>query len=108
MLMTYRTKSITTISIIIISISLPYLTIDFNKCELLHFGNGNLYFPFKLSFVNLINFECEKILGVLINSSLSYCSHVYFCVKKASQACNVILSNMFFVNYETLVKLCKS
>ena len=42
---------------------------------------------------------------MLIESSLSYCNHVYSCVKKASQVNNVILSNMFFVNNETLVKL---
>ena len=48
------------------------LTINFNKCKLLHFGNGNLYFPYKLGSVDLINSECEKILGVLIDSSLSF------------------------------------
>ena len=77
---------------------------NFNKCNLLHFGNGNLYFPYKLGSVDLINSICEKILSVLIDSSLSYCNHVYSCVKKASQVFNVILS-MFFVNNETLVKL---
>ena len=81
-------------------------TINFNKCKFLLFGNGNLYFPYKLGSVDLINSECEKILGVL-DSSLSFCNHVYSCVKKASQVCNVILSNMFFVNNETLVKLYK-
>ena len=45
---------------------------------------------------------------MLIDSSLSYCNHVYSCVKKASQVCNVILSNMFFVNNEMLVKLYKT
>ena len=77
------------------------LTINFNKCKLIHFGNGNLYFPYKLGSVDFINSECEKIFGVLIDSSLSYCNHVYSYVKKASQAYNVILSNMFFVNNET-------
>ena len=48
-----------------------------------------------------------KILCVLIDSSLSFCNHVYSCVKKASQVCNVILSHIFFVNNETLVKLYK-
>ena len=79
----------------------------FNKFKLLHFGNGNLYFPYKLDSVDLIYSECDKILEVLTDSSLSYCNYVYYCVKKASRVCNVILSNMFFVNYKTLVKLFK-
>ena len=44
---------------------------------------------------------------MLIDFSLSYYNHVYSCIQKASQVCNVILSNMFFVNNETLVKLYK-
>ena len=44
---------------------------------------------------------------MLIDSSLSYCNHVYSCVKKASQVYNVILFNIFFVINETLVKLYK-
>ena len=44
---------------------------------------------------------------MLIDSSLSYCNHVYSCVKKANQVCYVILFYMFFVNNETLVKLYK-
>ena len=83
------------------------LIIDSNKCKLLHFGNDNLYFSYKLGSVDLINSEGEKILSVLIDSSLSYCNHVYSCVKKASQVSNIILSSMFFVNNETLVKLYK-
>ena len=35
------------------------LTINFNK--LLHFDNGNLYFPQKLGSVDFINSEFEKI-----------------------------------------------
>ena len=72
------------------------LTINFNKCKMLHFGNGNLYFPFKLGSFDLINSECEKILGVLIDSSLSYSNHVYSCIKKLSRVCNVILSKYVF------------
>ena len=83
------------------------LTINFNKCKLLHFRNGLLYFLSKLGCVDLINSECEKILGMLIDGSSSYCNHVYSCVKKAIQVCNIILSNMFYVNNETLVKLYK-
>ena len=79
------------------------LIINFNKCKLLHFGNGNSCFLSKLGSIDLINSECKKILGALIDSSLSYCNHVYSCVKIASQVCNVILSNMFFVNNETLI-----
>ena len=33
------------------------LTNNFNKCKLLHFGRGNLYFPYKLGSVDLINSE---------------------------------------------------
>ena len=44
---------------------------------------------------------------MLIDSFLSYCYHVYSCVKKASQVCNVILSNTFFINNEISVKLYK-
>ena len=48
-----------------------------------------------------------KILCVLTDSSLSFCNPVYSCVKKTSQVCNVILSHIFFINNETLVKFYK-
>ena len=37
--------------------------------------------------------HCEKVLGVLIDDKLTFKNHVYMCVKKASQVCNMILAN---------------
>jgi hypothetical protein len=84
------------------------LSINFNKCKLLHFGNTNLCFQYKLGDNVITVSQCEKILGVLIDNKLSFADHVYYCIKKSSQICNLILSNMYFVNNDILLKLYKT
>ena len=37
---------------------------------------------------------CEKILGVLFDSNLSFREHIFQCVSKASRMCNLIYANI--------------
>ena len=52
--------------------------------------------------------HCEKVLGVLIDDKLSFKDHVYMCVKKSSQVCNMILANVHNFENDILVNLYKT
>ena len=50
---------------------------------------------------------CEKILGVLIDSNLSFREHIFQCVSKASRMCNLIYANIKCTDMLVLVNLYK-
>ena len=44
--------------------------------------------------------KCEKILGMVVDDNFSCCHHMYACVKKAFNECNMILSNEYEIDNE--------
>ena len=51
---------------------------------------------------------CEKILGVHIDNKLSFRNHVFPSVKKVSNVCHLILSNVYDVGNALLIQLYKT
>ena len=63
----------------------------------MHFGCNNKKYQYSLG-VEILNISnCEKILGLLIDDKLTFKDHVYKCLKKASQICNMILQQMYII-----------
>ena len=83
------------------------LSINFNKCSVLHFGYNNNNFTYKLKELEVKTCQSEKILGVTIDSDLTFHEHIYQCVNKASRMNNLILMNMKYVDIATLINLYK-
>ena len=77
--------------------------INLQKFKLMHFGYINHKYQYSLG-IDILNVSnCEKVLGVLINDKLTFEDHVYMCVKKASQVCNMILANV--LNFKNNINL---
>ena len=79
--------------------------INFDKCHVIHLVSKNKNFTYRLDLHNIEVSQCEKILGVLLDSNLSFKEHVYETVKKAYKMCNIILANFKHVNNCTLTDL---
>ena len=84
------------------------LIIDFKKYKLMHFGHINNYFQYKLNDTNLEISDFERILGVQIDNKLTFANHVYLRIKKASNVCNCILSNVYNADNSILIQLYKT
>ena len=42
------------------------LTINYDKCHIIHIGNNDLYFDYNLDMCNIIVSKCEKVLKIYI------------------------------------------
>ena len=84
------------------------LTINIKKCKLMPFGHSNNCFQYKLNDINLEISDCECILGVNIDNKLTFANYVYICIKKASNVCNCILSNVYNADNSILIQLFKT
>jgi hypothetical protein len=58
------------------------LSINYDKCKLIHFGYNNKIFSYDLNGNIIHSSSCEKILGVFIDCKLSFDQHIYSCIKK--------------------------
>ena len=58
------------------------LNINYEKCKVIHFGHANKASNYKLKDILIKSSNSEKILGVVIDFSLSFKEHIYACVKK--------------------------
>ena len=47
------------------------LKTNFDKCKVLHFGRHNFNFEYKLEGHSVIQSNCEKILGIHVDTNLS-------------------------------------
>ena len=52
------------------------LSINFNKCSVLHFGYKNSNFTYKLKELDLKTCQSERILGVTIDCDLTFHEHI--------------------------------
>ena len=64
------------------------LKINFDKCRM-HFGYSSIHNVYNINNVPIAVSVCERILGVYIDSSLSFSEHVFNIVKKARVTCNL-------------------
>ena len=82
--------------------------INVKRCKLMHFGHSNNCFQYKLNDTNLEISDCERILDVHNDNKLTFANHVCKCIKKASNFCNYILSNVYNVDNSILIQLYKT
>ena len=83
------------------------LKINYDKCKLLHFGYSNNKYSYCLNGNSITESTNERVLGVIIDSNLIFKEHIYTCIKKASNICNLILLNLSHMNCDILVNLYK-
>ena len=84
------------------------LSINLQKCKLIHFGYNNHKYQYSLGIEILNVSHCEKVIGVLIDDKLTFKDHVYQSVKQASQIYNVILANVHNFENNIFVNLYKT
>ena len=70
------------------------LKINFTKCHCLHSGLKNKSFDYYIAGNIVEPSDCERILWVLVDKDLTFSQQMYACSKKASNVCNMILSNL--------------
>jgi hypothetical protein len=83
------------------------LKINFDKCNVLHFGFSNAKFDYNLEGNLISHSDCEKVLGIYIDSKLCYSKHIYDIIKKASIMSNLILTNLYQCDNNVLIQLFK-
>ena len=84
------------------------LIINYNKCKVIHIGYSNLNYSYKLRNSLVKVSICERILCVQIDNKLSFRNHVFASVKKASNECNLILSNVYDIGNALVIQLYKT
>ena len=67
----------------------------------------NLHFDYCFNNIAIHVSMCEKILGVLFDSNLSFREFIFQCVSKASRMCNLIYANIKCTDMLVLVNLNK-
>ena len=83
------------------------LKINFDKCRCMHFGYSSIHNVYNINNVPIAVSVCERILGVYIDSSLSFSEHVFNIVKKARVTCNLIFNAFHFCDNQVLINLFK-
>ena len=66
------------------------LTINISKSNILHIGKNNPHLTYKINNIPLVPSDCVSDLGVLIDSELSFDSHINCLIKKAFQRVAVL------------------
>ena len=83
------------------------LKINFDTCKVLHFGRHNFNFECKFEGHIVLQSNFEKILGIYVDTNLSFFEHINDCVKRASKMSNLILLNFYQCNNSVLLQLFK-
>ncbi len=77
------------------------LSLNANKCELLHLGKSNFLFNYGLNGHLLPSSSRARDLGVLIDSSLTFTDHISHIVSKARSRCSVFFKS--FISRDILI-----
>ena len=85
------------------------LSLNIGKCQILHLGKTNLKFSYGLNGIKLPAPSLVKDLGLLVDGSLSFTSHIASIASKARARCGVFLKSFisrdknlmkqFFITY---------
>ena len=89
---------------------LSYFNSD--KCKILHLGSNNPRYTYKMkdgsSIKDLVITECEKDLGVYVDSELNFNEHIQTTIHKAKNMCYLILRTITYKSTEVMVPLFKA
>ena len=83
------------------------LNINYDKCKVIHFGHAIKAFNYKLNDILIKSSNNEKILGVVIDSNLSFKEHICACIKTGYGISNLISTNLRNLQRNALVNLYK-
>ena len=88
------------------------LRFNIDKCKILHIGDANPKFEYvmkeKDTLVNLKSTECEKDLGVYVDSKLKFDQHINATIRKSKNICFLIMRNIHFKSPHIMVPLFKA
>ena len=79
-----------------------------DKCKTLHLGKKNPQYSYSMGSTILQKAKTEKDLGVVVDTDLSFESHMNETVKKANKIAGLILRTINFNNKDILVPLFKT
>ena len=89
---------------------LSYFNSD--KCKVLHMGKDNPKYVYKMKngdeLNNLVVTECEKDLGVFVDSDLSFNEHIQKTTSKAKNMCYLIMRTITYKSPEVMLPLYKA
>ena len=81
---------------------------NIDKCSVIHLGKGNQQTNYKLGGKQLRSSECEKDLGVLVDSSMKFSEHCNEVAKQANSILGLISRTINNKNKDVIVKLYKA
>ena len=84
------------------------LQFNTDKCKHLHLGKSYSPDGYKLSDKIIQKTECEKDIGVHIDSQLKFNTHISIAVKKANQKLGIIKRNFSHLDKDSFLSLYKS
>ena len=84
------------------------LSLNPQKCSILHFGFRNPASDYRLDGSFLNNSKCVKDLGVLISKDLKFSRHILTCVQKANRIVSAILRTFVSRDADLLIRLFKT
>jgi hypothetical protein len=84
------------------------IKINFEKCRCMCFGNNCIIPDYVLGDHHVVISQCEKILGVYVDSNLYFTHHIFEIVKKARTTVNLILHAFKNCDCNLLINLYKT
>ena len=88
------------------------LRFNSKKCKVLHLGHNNKKYNYQIREGNVVRdlekTECEKDLGVYVDSNLGFSEHIHETLKKARNISAMIMRTILFKTPEIMIPLFKS
>ena len=84
------------------------MTLNVEKCGVIHFGKNNTHHNYVLSNSILPPVDHYKDLGILIDSRLSFKYHTAFLRKKSFHLCKIVLKSFSTRNFQLMSRVFKT
>ena len=84
------------------------MSFNLDKCVVMHLGKKNPRYSYNLNGTLMKTTDCEKDIGVYMNSSLKPSSHIAEAVKKANRALGILLKCLTFRDKHHYIRLYKT
>ena len=81
---------------------------NIEKCKVMHFGDNNQCLTYTMGRSKLTMTESEKVLGVVIYTTLKSGTHIASCVKKVNQMLLMIQRTIIYKNKKIRLLMYKS
>ena len=84
------------------------MSFNTEKCKVLHFGNNNKKYKYKMGENELQSTNCERDLGVHIQCDFKKDTHIDYVVKKANRVLGMIRRTIEYKNKDNIIPLYTS